>query len=108
MGSEESKAQVQHNGDSHIEFVNTQLEHTTKLDANSLMLWIILAVVALQLAITMWLEVHRHIRKNVAKKASKLVKLAEVIHQKWKSVWIDFIKTLKSYKKLKATMNQTI
>lgn len=41
MGSEESKAYIEHNGDSHIDIINMQSEHSEKFEENKLMLQII-------------------------------------------------------------------
>lgn len=46
MGSEESKAYIEHNGDSHIDIINMQSEHSEKFEENKLMLQILLAIVA--------------------------------------------------------------
>lgn len=82
MGGDSSKAQVQHNGDSHIEIINTQVEHSNKLDANTTVLWIVLGLVAAKLVLTLWLEIQRRLRKRIVKKASDLIKLKEVTVQK--------------------------
>lgn len=41
MGSEESKAYIEHNGDSHIDIIKMQSEHSEKFEENKLMLQII-------------------------------------------------------------------
>lgn len=76
MGSEESKAHVEHNGDSHIDIINMQSEHSEKFEENKLMLQIILAIVAVQFAITMYNTVKKYIQKKTQKKAEELVSVA--------------------------------
>lgn len=75
MGSEESKAQVQHNGDNHIEIVNTQTEHSARLDTIVTILWFLSAGVILQLVLSLWAEIQRRLNNEVVKRADKLCKL---------------------------------
>lgn len=82
MGSEESKAQVNHNGDSHIEIVNNQLEHTTTLNSITTWLWFISAGVTIQLVLSLWGEIQRRMTRQVIKKANKLSKLSELTIEK--------------------------
>lgn len=76
MGSEESKAHVEHNGDSHIDIINMQSEHSEKFEENKLMLQIIQAIVAVQFAITMYNTVKKYIQKKTQKKAEELASVA--------------------------------
>lgn len=82
MGSDESKAQVQHNGDTHIEIVNTQNEHSAKLDSIVTILWFLSAGVILQLVLSLWAELQRRINNQVVKRADKLCKLNELTTEK--------------------------
>lgn len=82
MGSEESKAQVNHNGDNHIEIINTQSEHSVKLDSISTCLWFISAGVAIQLLLSLWAEIQRRMNNQVRKRANKLSKLNELTVEK--------------------------
>lgn len=82
MGTEESKAQVQHNGDTHIEIVNTQNEHFAKLDTIETTLWFVTAGVSLQLVLSLWALIQRRINSKVLKRADKLCKLNELATEK--------------------------
>lgn len=82
MGTEESKAQVQHNGDTHIEIVNTQNEHSAKLDTIETTLWFVTAGVSLQLVLSLWALIQRRINSKVLKRADKLRKLNELATEK--------------------------
>lgn len=73
MGSEESKAHVEHNGDSRIEIVNVQSEHTTKFNEQKVILQIILVVVAIQLCMTTYREIKGYMNRKASKKAEELL-----------------------------------
>lgn len=81
MGAEESKAHVEHNGDQHVEVINMQNEHALKLDQNTTLLLIILAVVATQLILSLSAHIQKRCNKKAMKKAESLFKLTNVSTQ---------------------------
>lgn len=78
MGAEESKSQVNHQGDAQVRIINNQVEHAQKLDDHAVMLWVMLAIVATQLAITLLRELNRFMIRKAMKKAEALTKLSNV------------------------------
>lgn len=82
MGTEESKSQVNHQGDANVKIINNQIEHTKRLDDHEVLLWVMLAIVATQLAITLLRMLNRFMNKKALKKAEALTKLSNVsIHR---------------------------
>lgn len=77
MGNEESKAQVNHNGDTHVEIINTQTAHGEKLEFHELMLWYIIIVTSLMCVIQVTSMLKTVMNKKVTKKARSMVELAE-------------------------------
>lgn len=82
MGAEESKAHVEHNGDQHVEIINLQNEHSNKIEQNTLLLWIILVVSAVQLALSVSALIRRNFNKKAMKKAHTLMDLAKISVEK--------------------------
>lgn len=78
MGTEQSKAHVEHNGDQHVEIINMQGDHSEKIDKVIVMLWLLCAMIGLQLSITLISEVNRYLNKKALKKAKSLVELSKV------------------------------
>lgn len=78
MGSEESKSKVDHHGDQQIKIINTQIEHSARLDNHELILYAILIIVALTLALNVVIEFKRYNKRKVMKKAKTIVGLTEV------------------------------
>lgn len=56
MSNEESSAKVQHNGDTHVEILNLQAEHGTKLEQHDYYIKLVLIVVSVQLILTLLSE----------------------------------------------------
>lgn len=77
MGNEESKSQVHHNGDTHVEIVNTQATHTEKLNSHELMLWYIIAITSLTFMVQIVSWVNTMINKRVTKKARSMLEIAD-------------------------------
>lgn len=72
MGSEESKTQMNHQSDAEVTIINNQNEHAEKLENHAFILWVILAIVATQLAITLVGIVKRYVSRKTMKKAEAL------------------------------------
>lgn len=75
MGCEESKTQMNHQGDAEVTIINNQNEHPEKLENHAFILWIILARVAIQLAITLADVVKRYMSRKTMKKERKSKRL---------------------------------
>lgn len=78
MGSEESKTQMNHQSDAEVTIINNQNENAEKLENHAFILWVILAIVATQLAITLVGVVKRYMSRKTMKKAEALTKLSNV------------------------------
>lgn len=71
MGSEESKTQMNHQSDAEVTIINNQNENAEKLENHAFILWVILAIVATQLAITLVGVVKRYMSRKTMKKAEE-------------------------------------
>lgn len=78
MGNEESTAQVHHDGDTHVEIINTQNEHSEQLNRNNQLLWWILIVVVIILGLQIITEARKIISKKVTKRARSLAELTNI------------------------------
>lgn len=81
MGTEESKSQVEHNGDQHVDIINLQNVHTGKFEENKCILWIILGIVAVNLIITLLNELNKILNNKATKRAQSMVELRKVAVQ---------------------------
>lgn len=75
MGSEESKSQVHHDGDTHVEIINNQNSHTEKLELNTILLWYILVIVSAILGLQIVTVIKRSINKKVTQRARSMLEL---------------------------------
>lgn len=75
MGAEESKSQVHHDGDTHVEIINNQNNHTEKLEINTILLWCILAIVSAILGLQAVSMIKRSINKKVTQRARSMLEL---------------------------------
>lgn len=82
MGNEESKSHVNHHGDQQIKIINTQNEHSEKLKDHESILWLILAVVTVNLLLCVAIELKRIFKRKALKKARSMVALTEVTANK--------------------------
>lgn len=78
MGNEESKSKVNHHGDQQIRIINTQLEHSGKLEDHEFLLYVILAVTMLTLILNLFVEFKRYNSRKALKKAKSIIALTDI------------------------------
>lgn len=78
MGKTQSKSAVTHNADPQIRIINNQETHSEQLDHHETLIYVILAVVVIQLLITLYTLQKKRERKLAFKLAKSLENVADV------------------------------
>lgn len=78
MGKSNSKSTVNHNSDPQVRIINTQETHSEVLDHHEFLIVMILIVVVVQLALTLYSLLQRRERKRALKFAKSMNNIAEV------------------------------
>lgn len=82
MGKTQSKSHVEHKNDPQIRIINNQSTHTELIENLEVYLMVILVLVAIQLALTMYQTFKRYTNSKAIKKAKSMVALNEITVQK--------------------------
>lgn len=78
MGKSQSKSTVAHNADPQIRIINTQEMHSEQLEHHETLIRVILAVVVIQLLITIYKMYKKQTKLQALKAAKSVADLANV------------------------------